>query len=81
MAEEVHKILKGRSYDVHDGVRWDWQAEDMISIPINTVHQHFNADPRRTATFVSFQSRVYHHIGHGGIEHVEDAPGYAVSQT
>lgn len=76
VGEEVHKILKGRGYDVHDGKRWDWQEEDVVSIPINTVHQHFNADPRHPATFVSFQSRVYHHIGHGGIEHLEDAPEY-----
>lgn len=77
VGEEVHKILKGRGYDVHDGARWDWQEEYIVSIPINTVHQHFNAEPRHPATFISFQSRIYHHIGHGGIEHLEDAPGYA----
>lgn len=76
VGEEVHKILKGRGYDVHNGARWDWQEEDIVSIPINTVHQHFNADPRHPATFISFQSRIYHHIGHGGIEHLEDAPEY-----
>lgn len=71
----MHKILKGSGYDIHDGVRWDWEAEDVVFIPPNTVHQHFNADPQNPALFVSMQSRVYSFIGHGGIEHLEDAPG------
>lgn len=74
-AEEVHKIISGKGYDMHDGVRWEWEAEDIVCIPINTVHQHFNSDPRRPAMFLSLQSRIYHYLGHGGIEHLEDAPG------
>lgn len=76
VAEEAHKILSGRGYDVQDGVRWDWEAEDVVVIPVNTVHQHFNADPHRPATFLSIQSRLFYYLGHGGIEHHEDAPGY-----
>jgi gentisate 1,2-dioxygenase len=76
VAEEVHKILDGRGYDIHDGVRWDWEAEDIVCIPINTTHQHFNADPNRPARFLSLQSRLYNYGGHGGIEHIEDAPDY-----
>jgi gentisate 1,2-dioxygenase len=76
VGEEVHKILEGKGYDIHDGVRWDWEAEDIVCIPINTVHQHFNADPKRPARFFSQQSRLYHYVGHGGIEHMEDAPEY-----
>jgi len=26
--------------------RYDWEAGDVIYIPPNTIHQHFNADPR-----------------------------------
>ena len=73
VSEEAHKILQGRGYDVHDGVRHDWGPEDIVVIPVNTVHQHFNADPNRTAVFVAFQSRMYHYLGHGGYEHLEDA--------
>ena len=76
VSEEVLKILDGRGYDIQDGQRWDWEAEDVVHIPVNTVHQHFNADPQKTARFVSFQSRLFHHVGHGGIEHFEDAPNY-----
>lgn len=76
VSEEVHKILTGKGYDTHDGQRWDWEAEDIVIIPVNTVHQHFNADPHRPASFLSLQSRLYHYLGHGGIEHLEDAPDY-----
>lgn len=76
MSEEVHKVLEGKGYDVIDGKRWDWEKEDVVAIPVNAVHQHFNADPHRSAKFVSFQSRIYHYAGHGGFEHMEDAPGW-----
>lgn len=75
-AEEVHKILQGKGYDVHDGVRHDWEAEDVVCIPPYVTHQHFNTDSQRPARFVAFQSRWYTFLGHGGIEHSEDAPDY-----
>lgn len=74
VSEEVHRILEGRGYDIQDGVKWDWEEEDVVFIPVNTVHQHFNSDSRRPARFISFQSRLYYYLGHGGIEHLEDAP-------
>jgi len=74
VSEEVHFILEGKGYDIHDGTRWDWQKESIVCIPVNTTHQHFNTDPNRPARFLSFQSRFYHYLGHGGIEHMEDAP-------
>lgn len=74
-AEEVHKILQGRGYEIHDGIRHDWEVEDVVCIPPYVTHQHFNSDPRHAARFVSFQSGWYTFIGHGGIEHLQDAPG------
>ncbi len=73
--EEVHKILSGRGYDVHDGVRHDWEAEDVVCIPPYVTHQHFNRDSERTARFVAFHSRWYAFVS-GGIEHLQDAPDY-----
>ncbi|MBI4332206.1 MAG: cupin domain-containing protein [Chloroflexi bacterium] len=72
-AEEVHKILEGKGYEIHDGVRHDWDAEDVVCIPPYVVHQHFNRDPHHPARFVAFQSGWYNFIGHGGIDHLEDA--------
>ncbi len=76
VSEEVHYILEGRGYDIHDGVRWEWEKDDVVFIPVNTVHQHFNSDPRNTTRFFSVQSRLYHYCGHGGFEHFADAPGW-----
>lgn len=73
VSEEVHLILEGQGYDVHDGVRWDWDKGDVVFIPVNTVHQHLNADTRSSARFMSIQSRLYYYMGHGGFEHMEDA--------
>jgi len=74
LAEEVFKVLDGRGYDIHDGVRWDWDTEDVVCIPPWAEHQHFNGDPKRPARFVLFRSRWFNHMGHGGIQHLEDAP-------
>lgn len=75
--EEVIKVIKGRGHDVHDGTRWDWEAEDVICIPMFATHQHFNDDPKEPAQFLSIQSRFYSFVEHGGVEHLEDAPGYS----
>ncbi len=72
-AEEVHKILQGKGYDVQDGERYDWEAEDVACMPILTTHQHFNASKTEPAVFLSIQPRIYDFTGHGGYEHFEDA--------
>lgn len=76
VAEELHKILDGEGYDVHDGVRWDWEKEDVVAIPSHVVHQHFNSSKDKPVKFLAYQSRLYSYFGHGGVEHLEDAPGY-----
>ena len=38
-----------RGYEIHDGVRYDWQAGDVAIVHNNCVHQHFNADPVKPA--------------------------------
>ena len=42
-------ILDGKGYEIHDGVRYDWQAGDIAIVHNNCVHQHFNADPVKPA--------------------------------
>ena len=36
-------VLEGRGYDIHDGVRYDWSAGDLMIVTPGCVHQHFNA--------------------------------------
>jgi len=56
--------------------RFEWEAGDMIYIPPNTIHQHFNADPERPARLVSATNRIYKWSGLNDLEQIEDAPTY-----
>ena len=47
--EAAFYILDGKGYEVHDGIRYDWQAGDIAVVHNNCVHQHFNADPVKPA--------------------------------
>ncbi len=38
--EAAFYILDGRGYEIHDGVRYDWQAGDVVVVHNNCVHQH-----------------------------------------
>ena len=54
--------------------RFDWEEGDIVYIPLNTVHQHFNADPARPARFISATNRIYKAMGYHDLEQIEDAP-------
>ncbi len=56
--------------------RFDWQAGDIIYVPPNTIHQHFNADPDRPARLISSINRIFKHCGLNDLEQIEDAPEY-----
>lgn len=56
--------------------RFEWEAGDVIYIPPNTIHQHFNADPERPARLVSATNRIYKYSGLNDLEQLEDAPEY-----
>jgi quercetin dioxygenase-like cupin family protein len=60
------------------GEKHEWEAGDVVYIPINTVHQHFNSDPDKPARIISAVNRVYNHLGYGynDLEQLEDAPEY-----
>jgi uncharacterized RmlC-like cupin family protein len=56
--------------------RYEWEAGDVIYIPPNTIHQHFNADPERPVRLISAINRVYKFCGLNDLEQIEDAPEY-----
>ncbi len=56
--------------------RYEWEAGDMIYIPPNTVHQHFNADSDRPVRLISAINRIYQKFGLNDLEQLEDAPQY-----
>jgi quercetin dioxygenase-like cupin family protein len=47
--EAAFYILDGIGYEIHDGVRYDWKAGDVVVVHNNCVHQHFNASDSRPA--------------------------------
>jgi quercetin dioxygenase-like cupin family protein len=56
--------------------RYEWEAGDVIYIPPNTIHQHFNADPDRPVRLISAINRVYKFCGLNDLEQIENAPEY-----
>ncbi len=57
-----------------DPSRWEWEQGDLVWIPPNTVHQHFNADAAKPARFISAQNRMFKHMGYDDVEQIEPAP-------
>jgi gentisate 1,2-dioxygenase len=56
--------------------RFEWEAGDVIYIPPNTIHQHFNSDPDRPVRLISAINRIFKHSGLNDLEQMEDAPEY-----
>ena len=56
--------------------RFEWEAGDVIYIPPNTIHQHFNADPEQPLRLISCINRIFKHSGLNDLEQIEDAPEY-----
>src|ERR671917_1708692 len=56
--------------------RFEWEAGDVIYIPPNTIHQHFNADPGRPVRLISAINRIFKQCGLNDLEQIEDAPEY-----
>ena len=56
--------------------RYEWEAGDVIYVPPNTIHQHFNADPERPVRLISVINRIYKKSGLNDLEQIEDAPEY-----
>jgi quercetin dioxygenase-like cupin family protein len=56
--------------------RFEWEAGDVIYIPPNTIHQHFNGDPERPVRLISAINRIFKASGLNDLEQIEDAPEY-----
>lgn len=61
-----------------DPITVDWQQEDVIYVPTNTAHQHFNTSEDEPARLLCCQARMYNHLGYGqqDMEQFEAAPEY-----
>jgi len=61
--------------------RWDWEEGDSVYIPPYTIHQHFNADPKRPVRFISAESRTLKRMGLDDLEQFEEAPEFKEGKT
>ena len=71
---EITDTYHWRAQD--DVKRFDWEAGDLIYVPPNTIHQHFNADPERPVRLISSINRIFKQCGLNDLEQIEDAPEY-----
>ena len=61
--------------------RFDWEAGDIVYVPPNTIHQHFNADPDRPLRLISCINRIFKKSGLNDLEQIEDAPEFRPGVT
>ena len=79
MNEAVFYILDGKGHEIHDGVRYDWEAGDIVVVENSCVHQHFNDDPERPARAIVIKSKpLYLFMNLIMQEVVEEQPEKAV---
>ena len=72
--DEITDVFEWKPVD--ETKRFEWEAGDVIYIPPNTIHQHFNADPEKPARFISSQNRIFKQIGLNTLDQFEDAPEF-----
>ncbi|WP_212524356.1 cupin domain-containing protein [Actibacterium sp. MT2.3-13A] len=71
------EITDGYHWKPQDEIqRFDYEAGDIIYVPPNTIHQHFNADPDRPLRLISSINRIFKQCGLNDLEQIEDAPEY-----
>lgn len=53
-------VIEGKGYTVVDGVRSDWEAGDLILLPVKAggvEHQHFNLEKNKHSRWLAIRSR------------------------
>lgn len=69
-------VLKGKGYSVVEGVRHDWEAGDLIMLPVmpgGVEHQHFNLEDK-PSKWVALLSVHFHEVLGEGIKQKETHP-------
>ena len=71
--EAMIYILEGRGHSIVDGQRYDWAEGDVISVPIDKWHQHFNDDPDKRVRYLGITNLPL--LRAMGLSTLEDAAG------
>lgn len=73
-------VLDGAGYTVVDGERYDWEAGDLIVLPVKpggVEHQHFNKDPHKPAEWMAFIYQYMLDVVNTGIDQKTEHPDWA----
>ena len=76
-------ILEGRGYTNIDGEKHEWEAGDVVQLPLRPkgiVYQHVNTDPENPVRFIACEPNYVHALGvdrGSGFEQILPSPDYA----
>jgi gentisate 1,2-dioxygenase len=72
-------VLSGKGYSIVDGERWEWEAGDLVLLPLKpdgVEHQHFNLDPANEAVWAAFINvPIQEHLA-SDLQQVEASPDF-----
>lgn len=71
--------IEGKGYTVVDGVRYDWEAGDLLLLPFKpggVVHQHFNAEPGQSCRWLGIIYDQWQIVVGSIMEQREDHPDF-----
>ncbi|HLC26965.1 MAG TPA: cupin domain-containing protein [bacterium] len=70
-------VMEGRGYSLVDGQRYDWEAGDLLLLPMKpggVDHQHFNLEPDKPSRWLAFISNSFReHTGYEIVQ-VQESP-------
>jgi gentisate 1,2-dioxygenase len=73
--EAIIRILEGRGHSLINGERVDWEAGDVLFVPVLAWHQHFNDDPDKRVLYYAVTTvPLTQHLGYFRIDYPEDVP-------
>jgi quercetin dioxygenase-like cupin family protein len=61
--------------------RFQWRSGDVIYIPPNTIHQHFNTSSSKPARLIVAMSRLYRWAGLNDLQELEPSPEYQEAKS
>lgn len=73
-------VIEGKGWTVIDGERYDWEAGDLILLPVRpsgVVHQHFNAEPGTSCKWLGMIFRPFMDFTGNQMEQIQAHPNYA----
>jgi Cupin domain len=72
-------IIEGEGYSVVEGERHDWEAGDLLLLPVKpggVEHQHFNKDDAHPAKWIAFISAALFEHGASEMVQLENHPDF-----